>query len=124
MAIERHFPVLALHHVGDYRMAVELRIEVARGVVAEGGGDDFLSADAPHPAGFRSLHAGLGGVLLDPGERRLHGAVVRLDDAVVAAHQGGDGDGFRGREGEVAAGTVEDFAVLSMAEQKGTTVAV
>ena len=113
------FPVLALHHVGDYRMAMELRIEVARGVVAEGGGDDFLSADAPHPAGFRILHPCLCGVLLDPGQRRLHGAVVRLDDAVVAAHQGGDGDGFRGREGEVAAGPVEDFAVLAAAAEPG-----
>ena len=89
-------------------MGVELGIEIARGVVAEGGGDDLLSAGAHHPARSRVLHPCLGGILLDPGERRLHRPVVRLDDAVVAADQGGDGDGLRGGEGEVAAGTVPE----------------
>ena len=109
--------VLALHHVGDYRMAVQLGIEVARGVVPEGGGDDLLVADAPHLPGLRILHAGLGRVLLDPGEGRRHGAVVGVDDAVVAAHQGGNRDGFRGREGQVAARAVQDFAVLAAAPE-------
>ncbi len=92
--------VLPLDHVGDYGVGMKLGIEVARGVVAEGGGDDLLVAHPRHPAGIGSLprtrsgvlHPGLGGVFLDPGQRRRHGAVVRLDDALVAAHQRGDGD--------------------------------
>ena len=105
--------VLALHHVCQHGMAMQLRIEIARRVVAEGGGDDLLVADAPHLPGFRILHAGLGGVLLDPGERCRHGAVVRLDDALVAADQRSDGDRLGRGEGEVAAGTMVDLPVLA-----------
>ena len=92
--------VLPLHHVGDYRVGVELRIEVPRRVVAEGGRDDLLPADPCHLPGIGLLHAGFGGVLLDPGQRRRHRAVVRLDDALVATDQRGDGDRLGRREGE------------------------
>ena len=87
----------ALHHVGQHGMGVKLRIEIARGVVAEGGGHDLLSARADHLSRYGILHAGLGDVLLDPAEGRLDRPVVRLDDAAVAADQGRDGDGLSGR---------------------------
>ena len=48
---------------------------------------------------------------LDPGQRGRHGAVVRVDDPVVAADQRGDGDGLGRAEGEIAAGAVQDLAV-------------
>ena len=56
-------------------------------------------------------------MLLDPGEGGRDGAVVGLDDAVVAADQGGDGDGLRRAEGQVAAGAVEDLAVPAAAAE-------
>ena len=62
-------------------MAVQLGVEIARGVVAEGGGDDLLTADADHLPGLPVLHPGLGRVLLDPAEGCLHRAVVSLDNA-------------------------------------------
>ena len=111
------FAVLALHHVGDHGMAVELRIEVARRVVAERGGDHLLPALADHPARRRVLHPGLGGVALDPGKRRLHGTVVDVGHAGVAADQRGQRDRLRGREGDVAAGAVEQLAVAVAAPE-------
>ena len=111
------FPVPALHHVGEHRMGVQLRVEIARGVVTERGGDDLLVARPRHFPGLRVLHPCLGGILLDPGQGRRHGAVVRLDDAAVAAGQGGDGDGLRSGESQVAAGTVQDLAVLAAAPE-------
>ena len=114
------FAVLPLHHVGEHGMGVKLRIEVPRGVVPERGGDDLLVAGAHHAPGLRVLHAGLGRVPLDPVERRRDGAVVDVDDTLVAADQGGEGDGFRGGEGEVAAGTVEDLAVLAAPPELGS----
>ena len=80
----RHRAPLAVgapDHVGDHRMGMERRVEVARGVVAEGGDDGLLLAGAHHTAGLRILHPGLGDVLLEPGERARDGPVVGVDDA-------------------------------------------
>ena len=53
----------------------------------------------------------LGGVALDPGERRLHLPVADVDDARIAADEADERDRFRGGEGEIAAGAVHDLAV-------------
>ena len=119
-----HGPPLAvgaLHHVGDHRMGVERRIEVARGVVPEGGDDRLLAAGADHASGLRILprtrsgvlHPGFRDMAFDPVEGAPDGAVVGLDDAPVAADQGGQGDRLRRAEGEVAAGPMVERAVLS-----------
>ena len=100
-------------------MGVELGVEVARGVVPEGGGHDLLPVDARHLPRLWILHAGFGGVLLDPGKGCRDGAVVGVHDARVAADERGDGDGFRSAEGQVAAGTVQDLAVLAAAPEPG-----
>ena len=111
--------VLAPDHVGDHGMGVELRIEIARGVVAEGGGDDLLISRPHHLPRHGILHPGLGDVFFDPRERRLHCPVMRLDDAGVAADQGRERHRLRRGEGEIAAGTVEDFPVLAPAPELG-----
>ena len=114
----------ALDHVGDHRMGVGRRVEVARGVVAEGGDDGLLLPGPVHAPGLRSLpgtgsgvlHPCLGDVLLKPGERVRDGPVVGIDHAGVAAGQAGKRDRFRGREGDVAARPVRYLAVLAFAE--------
>ena len=115
-AVVHHRPPLAvpaLDHVGDHAVRVELGIEVARGVVAEGRGHHLLAAHADHRARRLVLHPGPDGVLLDPREGPAHRLVVRLGDALVAAHHRHEGDRLRGREGHVAPGTVLDPAVLA-----------
>ena len=92
-------------------MGVELRVEVARGVVAEGGGHHLLPALAHHLAGLRVLEPHLDRVALDPGKGRLDRPVVGVDDVSVAADQRRERHGFGGREGDIAAGTVDEFAV-------------
>ena len=84
--------VLAPDHVGEHGMRMELRIEVAGSVVAEGGGDRLLAAGADHASGLRVLHPSLDGVALDPGEGASHRPVVGGDDPAVAADQGGGED--------------------------------
>ena len=74
-------------HVGDHRMGVQVRLQVAVGLVAEGGGHHR-----------RRLHAGMAPrgpvplpgdqqLLLDEVERRPHGQVMRPDDPGIARHQ-------------------------------------
>ena len=104
--------VFGLDHVGNHRMGVERRVEVARGVVAEGGDDGLLVAGAHHAAGLRILHAGLGDVPLEPGEGARDGPVVGVHDAGIAADQADERDRFGGREGEVAARPVRYLAVF------------
>ena len=99
---------------------MERGIEVAGSIVAEGGDDRLLAAGADHAAGLGVLHPGLGDVLLEPGEGARNRPVVGVDHAGVAADQRGEGDGFRGREGEVPAGTVLDASVLAAPAQLGT----
>ena len=94
-------------------MGVELRVEIARGLVGEGGDHRLLLPGADHPFAVWILHPGLDGAPLDPGERSLHGPAVGLGDADVTAHQRGQRDGFRRGQREVAAGTVDDLAVLA-----------
>ena len=104
-------PVLALHHVRDHRMRVELGVEVARDLVAEGGDHRLLVSGAHHAAAVCIHRPGLDHVLLDPGEGPLHGGVVGGDDPRVAADQGRDGYGLGRREGHVPAGAVVDRTV-------------
>ena len=111
--------VLPLDHVGDYGVGVKLGIEVARGVMPEGGSDDLLVADARHATDIGIFHPGLGRVLLDPGERRRHGAIVGFDDAPVAAHQRGERDRLGRAESQVPSGTVEDLSVLAAPPELG-----
>ncbi len=77
--------VPALDHVGDHAVRVELGIEVARGVVAEGCRHHLLPAGANHGSRRLVLHPGPDGVPLNPGEGLAHRLVVRLDDPLVAA---------------------------------------
>ena len=84
------FAVRALHHVGDHRMGVELGIEIARGVVAEGGDHGLLASGTDHAAALGIHRPGLDGVVLDPGEGSAHGGVMCRDDPLVAAGQGGE----------------------------------
>ena len=100
-------------------MGVQLRVEIVRGVVPEGGGDDLLVADPRHLPGRGVHHPRLGGVLLDPGEARRHRAVMDLDDTLVAADQCRDGDRLGRGEGEVPARTVHDLAVLAALPELG-----
>ena len=104
------FSVLALDHVGDDGVGVELGVEVARCVVGECGGDRLLSPGANDVSGLRVLHAGFDGVFLDPGEGAPDGGLMGGGDAHVAAHQRGEGDGFRGGESDVAARSMDDGA--------------
>ena len=70
-------------------------------------------------AGLGVLHPGLGDVLLEPRQRARDGPVMGIDDARVAADERGQGNGFRGREGEVAAGAVLDATVLAAPPELG-----
>ena len=66
-----------------------------------------------------SFIPGLGDVLLEPAERARDGPVLGVDHAGVAADERGEGDRFRGREGEVAAGAVQDLPVLAAPAELG-----
>ena len=83
---------------------------IARGVVAESGGDDLLAAGVDHTPGLRVLDPGLDDVPFEPGEGVLHRLVVRGGDALVATDQGREGDGLGCGEGKVAPGPVMDVA--------------
>ena len=77
----------------------------------------LLIARPNHATGRWVLHPCFGGVAFEPVERAPDCTVVRLDDAVVAADQGGERDGLRRGEGEIATGTVADFAVADPAAE-------
>ena len=77
-------------------MGVKQGIQIAGGVVPEGGGDRLLVSGADHATRLRILHPGLGHIPLDPGQGAPDGPVVGLDDADVAADQGNEGDGLGG----------------------------
>ena len=110
-----HSPPLALaapDHVRDDAMGMELGIQVARGVVTEGGRHHVLPAGPDHRAGGRIPYPGLDGVGLDPCEGALHGLVVRPDDPMVATDKSRKRDRLRCRQGDVAARPVVDITVL------------
>ena len=94
-------------------MRVEQGVEVARGVVPEGRDDALLVPRPDHPPGPGLAHPGLGDVFLHPGEGARHGDLVGPYRAPVAAQVDQQRDGLGRREGEVAAGTVVDDAVLA-----------
>ena len=77
-------------------MAVKLGIEVAGGVVAERRGHGFLALCAHHLSQDGIAQAGFSGVSLHPGERALHGPVVRPDNPLVPADQTHQRYGLRG----------------------------
>ena len=104
--------VRAPHHVGDHRVGMELGIEIARGLVGEGGDRRLLVPGTDHAARLGVLHPGLDNALLDPGEGPPHRPAVGLRDAGVAADQRGEGDGLRRGEGQVASRPVVEAAVL------------
>ena len=110
-------PVFALHHVGDHRVGMELRVEIARDLVAEGGGHHLLAAGMHQQSSLRGLHAGPDRRLLQPRKRALHRGIVRGHDGCVVAHQGGQGDRFRGGEREVASGAMIDRPILPRPSQ-------
>ena len=103
--------IAALDHVGHHCMGMELRVEVAGGVVAEGCGHHLLAAHVDHRSAGLVLHPGLDGVALNPGEGALHGPVVGRDDPLVSSHQRHEGDRLRSRKGDVAARPVVDLPV-------------
>ena len=105
-------PVLALHHVRHYGMGVELGVEVAGSVVAEGCGHHLLAAGVDHHAARLVLHPGLDGVPFDPAEGPCDGPVVRGHDPVVTTHQRHEGDRLGSRKRDVAARPVMDLSVL------------
>ena len=109
--------VLALHHVGDDAMGMKLGIQVAGRVMAEGGRDHLLVPGPDHRPGGGIAHPGLDGVLLDPAERRRHRPVVRLDDALVAAHHRHQGHRLRRAQRHVPAGPVRDAAAEFLAPE-------
>ena len=111
------FSVFAPHHVGDHRVGMKRGVEVAGSVMPERRDHRLLVARTRHAAGFRVLHPGLGGVLLEPVERAADGAVVGVDHARVAADQRRERDGFGGAEGQVAAGTVVELSVVPHASE-------
>ena len=70
-------PVLAARHVGDHRMGVQLRIQVAARQVAEGRRDHAVGP-YPRPATrLRVVAPGLEQLRLDEAQRGLHRLVVR-----------------------------------------------
>ena len=88
------FAVPSLHHVGNHRVGVELRIEIARGVVGEGGGHHLLAARVNQEPGLWVLHAGLDRRRLQPRQGALHRRIVRGGDGCVVAQQRDQGYGF------------------------------
>ena len=94
-------PVRPLRHVRDHRVRVQVRLEVAVGLVAERGrhhgrrlhADVALRGPVPLPRHEK--------VLLDEAERRLHGPVVRPHDPRVARDQRRERDRLRGLQGDV-----------------------
>ena len=110
----RHLPSSPLTMLASTAWVWSCGIEVARRVVSELCGDDLLvrrrGSSSRHPASFMRVSATFFST-----QARV-AATARscaLDDPVVAADQRDEGDGFGGREGEVAAGTVLDRAVLA-----------
>ena len=91
-------------------MGVELRVEVARGVVSEGRGDHLLATGANHAPGFGVLETGLDGIALDPVDCARDRPVVRFDDAPVATDERNERNRLRRRQRHVTAGAVLDIA--------------
>ena len=96
---------------------MEQGVHVARGVVPEGRDHHLLIACTDDPSCPGVAHAGLGDVPLDPREGARDSPVVGLYHARIASHECEKGNGFRGREGEVASGPVMDAAVLAPAPE-------
>ena len=71
------------------------------------------------PCAQHRRHPGFDGVPLDPGERLPDRPVMRCDDAFVAADHRHQRDRFRRRQGDVAAGTMDNPAVpAALAEMR------
>ena len=72
-------------HVGDHRMGVQLRVEIAARDMPEQRRRHAAPPDARSPAGRRVVAPRLQQRLLDPVERRLHRLVMAAQNAPVAA---------------------------------------
>ena len=104
--------VVSPDHVGNDGVGVKLGVEVAGGVMPERRRHHLLAPGTHHAARVRVAEAGFRDVLLDPAERTPDRLVVGRHDAFVAADQRGERDRFRGRQRDVAAGSVHHRAVL------------
>jgi len=97
--------ILALGHIEDHRMRVELRRGIAidgpRRVVLEGRGGELprrlRSMDVANPR-LR--------VVLDLAQGHVHALPVRLPHSLIAADKRGQRNGFRGGERRIPSGTV------------------
>ena len=107
--------VLAPDHVGEHGVGVKLRVEVARGVVAERRRHRLLALLPHHLPRGGVADPGFGGVSFHPVKRAFHRPVVRGDDALVPADEGDERYGLRRGESEIAAGTVGDAPVPAAA---------
>ena len=111
--------VLASDHIRDHAMGMELRIQVARGVVVEGGRHHVLPNGPDHRAGGPILYPGLDGGGLDPGEGASHGMVVRYRNPMVTTDQGGERDRLWRGQSDLAARPVVDVPVLVPSAELG-----
>ena len=106
-------------HVGDHRMGVQLRVQVAARDMAEGRRHHRRRLDPGPPAGGRVPPPGLQHRVLDPVEGRAHRLVMRAHHAPVAARmllrrqQRRERYRFGGREGDVE---TRPMLVLSVTE--------
>ena len=91
--------------------------------MAERGRDHLLIAGPDHRPRGGVAHPCLYGVLLDPAERRHDRLVVRLDDALVAAHHRHQADGLGRAQRHVPARPVHDAAVDLLAPETAPALA-
>ena len=109
--------VFALHHVGDHGVCVELGVEVARDLVAEGRRHHLLACRMDQKPRLGVLHAGLDRGGFQPGKGALHGGIVGGDRFSVAAEHRDQGHRLWGGEGQVPSRTVREGAVLLAAAE-------
>ena len=104
-------------------MGMELRVEIAAGVVAEGGGHQAVTLDAGAFASGRIPTPGLQQLPLDEVEGGRHRLVMGADDPGRGlrgrVNQRLQRDRLRGREGDVETGAMFVFAVAQAAEAGG-----
>ncbi len=97
-----------LSHVGDEKVSVQLRIEIARGVVGKGSRHHFAGM---HNGSDTVLCGSRGDKLFHIACRHLHGMVMRLHHLLVSANQAQNRDAFGCRKRQVMAGTVHMVAI-------------
>ena len=112
--------VPAARHVGDHRMRVQLRVEVAARQVAEGRRRHAVGSRTGPPPGLRVVAPGLEQLGLDEAQCGLHRLVVRLDHPRPGAARRVDQrlqrDRLGRREGHVHARPVLVLAVAKLPE--------